>query len=154
MELNMDTKKKDTRIDLINENDGMVLVLVLVVLVATIVIGVAVMRNTTTEAKIVVNERQYQQNFYDAVSAHETAFAQVVSAVTTLGVNKGSSYTYPVTEMPDDTTVTLTLTELGKPAVGKGDDITKLEVRYYEMISAKGDHAITLGAYKAFPREQ
>ncbi|MBN2297686.1 MAG: hypothetical protein JXM72_03785 [Deltaproteobacteria bacterium] len=150
----MNTQKDNTCIALINKNDGMVLVLVLVVLVATIIIGVAIMRNSTTEAKIVVNERQYQQAFYDAVSGHEMAFAQSVSAVTTLGINEGSEYTYPVTEMPDDTNVTLKLTKIGKPAVGKGDDITKLEVRYYEMVSVKGDHVITLGAYKAFPKEQ
>ena len=147
----MHTHEDETILQLINKNDGTVLVLVLVVLVATIIVGVALMRDANTEAKIVVNERQYQQDFYDAVSAHEMAFVQSVSAVTSLGINEGSLYTYPVTDLPAGTNVDLGLKKIGKPPVGGGDGIN-LETRYYEMESTKGDHLITVGAYKSFPK--
>jgi len=134
----------------INDN-GTVLVLVLVVLVVTIITSITLMKNTTTEAKMVVNEKEHQQDFYDAISANETAIAETVCAVTTIGISVGDTYTYPGADIPAETDVRIELKKIGKPPIGKGYGM-KLRARYYQTESSKGEHSIRVGAYKNFPK--
>jgi len=138
--------------DVLNDDHGAVLVLVLVVLVAAIIIGVMIIRASTLESRMAGNERRYLTNFIELESAMNLAVIENTAALGALATTEGNTYNYPSASLPAGTHVTVTLSDIRKPPVGKGYDPT-FRARYYTIVGTNDDdgQTITVGAYKVFP---
>jgi hypothetical protein len=140
---------------LIKDEQGVVLILVLIVLVAAIIIGVTVIRSSVLEARIAGNERRFILAFDNLETAASLFTIENTAGLIALTDSVGATYEFTHPSLPDNTTVTVTLTKIGKPPVGSKTGVT-MKARYYrfDATDAATGQTITAGAYKIFPSAQ
>jgi Tfp pilus assembly protein PilX len=138
--------------NVLKDQEGAVLVLVLIVLVASIIMGVMIIRSSIQESRMVGNERRYITNFANIESAVNFVLVQNTASLAAVATTIGNSFTSTPAAIPSGTSVTVTLTAIKKPPVGKGYDPT-FKSRYYTFTASDNDdsQSITVGAYKVFP---
>ena len=117
--------------NVLKDEKGMVLILVLIVLVASIIMGVMIIRSASLESRMAGNERRYLENFADIESAMNLALVQNTASLAAVSDNRSSNvYIIRSGSLPSGTRVTITLTNIRKPPVGKGYDPSQ-RARYY-----------------------
>ncbi len=137
------------------KEQGMVLVIVLLLLMLTTIIGISVLYSSVTEAKIVGNERTYNQDFYIAESGIEYGLANSAIAMTSIGLTINGKYDYLTSSLPSflsDTDISIKLTNITKPPVGSGYSTDNFNANYYHAASSKANQDIEVGIWKAFPK--
>lgn len=134
----------------------MVLIMVMLFLLATMAIGVALMKSSYIETKIIGNERIHNQDFYLAESAGETISPQfdtiVSSSSWTENIRTDVSDRMPAGSYVDGASVGMTLRRIGPPPTGSGSSAAKTSAFYYRIDSTVNDHRVETGLWKAFPK--
>jgi hypothetical protein len=138
--------------NVLKDEKGMVLVLVLIVLVASIIMGVMIIRSASLESRMAGNERRYLENFADIESAMNLALVQNTASLAAVSDIINSTYVNTSGYLPSGTRVTITLTSIRKPPVGRGFDPSQ-RARYYnfQATDSEDEQRVTVGAYKIFP---
>jgi len=147
--------------DLLKDQEGAVLVLVLIVLVAAIIMGVMTIRTSIQESKMVVNERAYITRFADLESAVDVIMAQCAPSLAAVSTSIGASFTTvsdpagpssPANRLPLNTSVTVTLKDIGPPTPSIGMGVN-FQARYYmfQATDTSNNQVLTEGAYRVFP---
>lgn len=137
---------------IIKDEQGVVLILVLIILVAAIIIGVTVIKSSVLEARIAGNEQRFVLAFDNLESAVNLFAIENTAGLISLTDSVGATFNFVHPSLPAGTTVTVTLTKVGKPPVDSGNDMT-LKARYYQFDATEDatDQTVTAGAYKVFP---
>lgn len=156
-------------IEVINNREGAVLAMVLIVLVATIIIGVFIMRSSTTEMRIAGNERAYVDDFYSADGASQFATSrmdEVASNLANLNTTMDQDITGNIKSLLDTTGTKKPLN--GNPVIlirldgdknqvqvpeGSGTSLGSSTAQYYIVKSGNGSQQIETRIWKAFPKQ-
>lgn len=143
--------------DIVEANDGVVLVMVLIVLVAAIIMGIMLSRTSFFEAKIAGNQRLYKNDFYAAEGANDfiiSDFDRIMSvlAAPSQGVPLNLSSNLPAASPISGATVTLTFDHTGIPPVKSKTSVVNTYANFYLIDSALNQQSIRVGVWKAFPK--
>ncbi len=145
------------RLELINNQDGMmVLMMVTIMLVAVVITGVVLMKTATLDTKIVGNQRVYKQDFYAIDSGLEQVYANPSDPLSSIGIDLNATYTYLAADLPDilqGVTISVDLEAITNPPIGSGYSVTDFRARHYMIDSSKGSMQVRSGSYKIFPKQ-
>lgn len=141
---------------LYGNNEGTILIMVLLFMLSAMLIGIALMKSTIIETKIVANERAYNQSFYRAESAAEITIPQFDSIVsaTTWGIDSrvDISSRMPVGSAVSGANVGMTLRRTGNPPTGSGSSAAKTTAMFYRVDATVDNRTVEMGLWKAFPK--
>ena len=113
------------------------------------------MKSTIVETKIVINQKEYNQEFYLAESAAEIILPQfddiVSSRVWTAGTAVDVSDKMPTGSPLTGATVHMTLLRTGNPPAGSGTSAAKTTAYYYKVDATVDNQTVEMGFWKASP---
>lgn len=140
---------------MIKDEQGVVLILVLIILVASIIIGVTMIRSSVLEARIAGNEQRFIIGFDNLETAVNLFAIESTAGLIALTDSVGATYNFAHPSLPADTSVTVTLTKIGKPPVGS-INMVNMKARYYQIDATDNatGQTVTSGVYKVFPAAQ
>lgn len=143
--------------DIVESNEGVVLVMVLIVLVATIIMGILLTRSSFFETKIAGNQRIQKQEFYTTEGASDYIISEFDSIASGLSMNQSTAYNFstylPTGKAISNAQVTVTLIRTGNPPIGSGTGVAHTVAYYYRIDTKRGNQNIEMGVWKAFPRQ-
>jgi len=150
--------------NVLEDQEGAVLIIVLIVLVASIIIGVMTIRTSIMESKMVTNEHMYINSFANLESAVNIIAANCDQALAALSTSTSIPYTTvanpggasaPANQLPPNTSVTVTLESIGAPLPGLGYG-ANYQARYYKIQSSDtiDNQMLTVGGFMIFPPTQ